>query len=99
MSSDTEITGTWMERATRSAVRWRVRLRRGHVGVGDEVDVGPGDWPAGHSFRSPLCKALESLLLSFLLDARQLFGRGLIEFVIEDAQRLLHHLCLTLHKN
>ena len=44
MSSDTVITGTSIWRATRSAVRWRVPVSEvGHVGVGDEVDVGPGD--------------------------------------------------------
>ena len=44
MSSDTEITGTSIERATRSAVRCRVPVSDvGHVGVGHQVDVGPGD--------------------------------------------------------
>ena len=44
MSSETEITGTSIERATRSAVRWRVPVSLvGTFGFGHEVDVGAGD--------------------------------------------------------
>ena len=44
MSSEMEITGTSIERATRSAVRCRVPVSEvGTLGFGHEVDVGPGD--------------------------------------------------------
>jgi hypothetical protein len=43
-SSETAITGTSMERATRSAVRWRVPVSVvATLGIGNQVDVGPGD--------------------------------------------------------
>ena len=44
MSSEIEITGTSIERATRSAVRWRVPVSDvGTFGFGHEVHVGAGD--------------------------------------------------------
>src|SRR4028119_80393 len=67
MSSDTEITGTWIERATRSAVRWRVPVSDvGTLGLGTR-------WTLARAMR--LASGARMMAPSILASSESRWGR------------------------